>query len=69
MKQWLDKQQALVPPKSLFGKAITYGLNQWPYLICYLESGLLDIDNNAAGRKNWLCVSRRRSYVVSCKTA
>ncbi len=63
MKQWLDKQQALVPPKSLLGKAITYGLNQWPYLICYLESRLLDIDNNAAeraikpfviGRKNWL---------------
>ena len=63
LKQWLDKQQALVPPKSLLGKAITYGQNQWPYLVRYLESGLLDIDNNAAeraikpfviGRKNWL---------------
>ena len=52
-----------MPPKSLLGKAITYGLNQWPYLIRYLESGLLDIDNNATeraikpfviGRKNWL---------------
>ena len=63
LKQWLDKQQALPPPKSLLGKAITYGQNQWPYLVRYLESGLLDIDNNAAeraikpfviGRKNWL---------------
>ena len=62
LKQWLDKQQALVPPKSLLGKAITYGQNLWPYLVRYLESGLLDIDNNAAerafkpfviGRKNW----------------
>ena len=63
LKNWLDKQQVLVPPKSLLGKAITYAQNQWKNLARYLESGLLDIDNNAAeraikpfviGRKNWL---------------
>lgn len=63
IKQWLDRQQPKIPPKSKLGKAITYAQNQWPYLLRYLESGLLDIDNNAAeravkpfviGRKNWL---------------
>ncbi len=63
LKNWLDKQQSLVPPKSLPGRAITYAQNQWKNLARYLDSGLLDIDNNAAeraikpfviGRKNWL---------------
>ncbi len=63
LKAWLDRQQSLVPPQSLLGKAITYGQNQWKYLVRYLDSGVLDIDNNAAeraikpfviGRKNWL---------------
>ena len=52
-----------MPPKSLLGKAVTYALNQWSFVIRYLEDGLLAIDNNAAeraikpvvvGRKNWL---------------
>ena len=63
MKTWLDQLQPLVPPKSLLGKAVTYALNQWSFVIRYLEDGLLAIDNNAAeraikpvvvGRKNWL---------------
>lgn len=63
LKQWLDKQQPIIPPKSRLGKAVTYAQNQWPYLMRYLDSGLLDIDNNAAeraikpfviGRKNWI---------------
>lgn len=63
LKQWLDRQQPKIPPKSRLGKAITYAQNQWPYLLRYLDSGLLDIDNNAAeravkpfviGRKNWM---------------
>lgn len=63
LKAWLERQQSRVPPQSLLGKAITYGQNQWKYLVRYLDSGLLDIDNNAAeraikpfviGRKNWL---------------
>ncbi len=69
LKNWLDKQQSLVPPKSLLGRAITYAQNQWKNLARYLDSGLLDIDNNAAeraikpfviGRKNWLCVTKEK---------
>ena len=63
LKKYLDRQQPKIAPKSKLGKAITYAQNQWPYLLRYLDSGLLDIDNNAAeraikpfvvGRKNWL---------------
>lgn len=63
LKSWLDEQVKLVLPKSLLGKAIHYALGQWPYVIRYVENGLLSIDNNIAersiknlviGRKNWL---------------
>jgi len=50
-------------PKSLFGKALSYALNQWAMLNLYLEDGRVEIDNNLAensirptalGKKNWL---------------
>ena len=62
-RQWLEKQKPRILPESKLGKAITYALNQWPYLSHYLDSGLVEIDNNAAersikpfviGRKNWM---------------
>ena len=45
------------------GRALHYLLEQWPYLIRYLEDGRLELSNNRAersikpfvmGRKNWL---------------
>lgn len=60
---WLEKRRAQVLPKSLLGKAINYGLNQWTQLVNYIENGHANIDNNLAensirpfviGRKNWL---------------
>ena len=45
------------------GKALSYLNNEWDKLICYLQDGRLEIDNNGAenairpfviGRKNWL---------------
>ena len=74
LKRWLDKHQPHVTPKSALGKAITYAQNQWPYLERYLDSGLLDIDNNAAergikpfviGRKNWLFAQSTRGARAS----
>ncbi|MCW7551678.1 IS66 family transposase [Endozoicomonas gorgoniicola] len=76
LKKWLDRQQPKIAPKNKLGKAITYAQNQWPYLMRYLDSGLLDIDNNAAeraikpfviGRKNWLfaqCVDGAKASAV-----
>ncbi|MFP4649255.1 MAG: transposase, partial [Halorhodospira sp.] len=59
----LDERVSGVPPKSLLGKAIAYALNEWPYLVRYVEDGQLDIDNSyieraikpfVIGRKNFL---------------
>jgi hypothetical protein len=61
--EWLEKQAALVLPKSPLGEAIGYARNQWAALQVYTTAGFLEIDNNAAeralravaiGRKNYL---------------
>lgn len=60
---WLRAVKPQVLPKSKLGKAIQYTLNQWPYLIAYLNHGMAEIDTNyvenkireiALGKKNWL---------------
>ena len=60
---WANEMQAKTAPKSALGKALHYLLEQWPYLIRYLEDGRLELSNNRAersikpfvmGRKNWL---------------
>lgn len=63
MKTWLDAQVLVALPRSSFGKAVKYCLNNWQELNNYLLDGELRIDNNLAeqemktvaiGRKNWL---------------
>ena len=60
---WANEMQARIAPKSVLGKSIHYLLEQWPYLMRYLEDGRLELSNNRAersmkpfvmGRKNWL---------------
>ncbi len=57
-------------PSTKLGKAITYALNQWPYLAACLTEGRAEIDNNLIenairpsklGRKNWLFVGNGES--------
>ena len=54
-----------VLPKSKLGKAISYTLKQWPWLVAYLRHGMAEIDTNyvenkirdiALGKKNWLFI-------------
>jgi len=47
---WLKKQRQQTLPKSAFGQAITYFLNQWENLNQFLLDGWLEIDNNRAER-------------------
>jgi hypothetical protein len=63
LEEYLREQKGLVLPKSQFGKAINYALNQWEALLLYASDGRLEIDNNssertlrpcAIGRKNWM---------------
>jgi transposase len=65
LRAFLDAQQKEALPKSPWGQAIGYALNQWDDLSLFTKLGCLAIDNNAAeralrgialGRKNWLCV-------------
>ena len=60
---WANEAAAKTAPKSALGKALHYLLEQWPYLVRYLEDGRLELSNNRAersikpfvmGRKNWL---------------
>ena len=60
---WANEASTKTAPKSTLGKALHYLLEQWPYLVRYLEDGRLELSNNRAersikpfvmGRKNWL---------------
>lgn len=63
LKAWLEKNRTRVPKSSLTWTAIHYTLNQWEYLVGYLEDGRLQISNAlaenairpfAVGRRAWL---------------
>jgi transposase len=63
LASWLETERTNVLPKSPMGEAISYARSNWIALNRYLESGALEIDNNASeralrtvalGRKNWL---------------
>lgn len=63
LKEYLRDQQPRALPKSQYGQAIGYALNQWDALVRYTTDGRLEIDNNvtertirpsAIGKKNWL---------------
>lgn len=60
---WLKTQRSKVLPRSAFGEAINYCINQWDKLIAFMKDGILEIDNNRSersikpfviGRKNWI---------------
>jgi transposase len=62
-RAWLETTLRAVLPRSPTAGAIGYALSNWSALSRYVESGILDIDNNACeramrpialGRKNWL---------------
>ncbi len=63
LRQWLEATYSKIAHNSALGKAIQYSLNRWKALVCYVENGLINIDNNpvenairgiALGRKNFL---------------
>lgn len=71
---WLKRQRQQTLPKSAFGQAITYCINQWDVLNSFLLDGRLEIDNNRAersikpfviGRKNWLFSNTPRGAKAS----
>jgi hypothetical protein len=62
-RKWIQQQYLIAQPKSAYGKALFYCLNNWTELTEYVKDGRLQIDNNyteremkviAMGRKAWL---------------
>ena len=62
---WLKRQSQLTIPKSAFGQAITYCLNQWDSLTHFLLDGRLEIDNNRAERSIKPFVIGRKNFLFS----
>ena len=63
IEAWLNKNGEQALPKTALGRAIRYGLAQWPAMKRYLDNPICSIDNNIAerdikrvvmGRKAWL---------------
>ena len=48
--QWLKDILPGILPKSLFGLAVNYGLNQWDKLERFLEDGRIELSNNRSER-------------------
>jgi transposase len=69
IKKWCEYHQSKVLPQSPIGNAINYFINEYEELSAFLKDGRYEMDNGwterqikkyAIGRKNWVCVSRRR---------
>jgi transposase len=61
--RWLQRQYVIAQPKSSYGKALFYCLNNWNELTQYVKDGELKIDNNhteremkyvSMGKRAWL---------------
>ena len=64
---WANALKSQTAPKSALGKALHYLLEQWPYLVRYLEDGRLEISNNRAERSIKPFVMGRKNFLF-CNT-
>jgi transposase len=62
---WLKRMRQQTLPKSAFGEAITYCLNQWDDLAHFLLDGRLEIDNNRSERSIKRFVIGRKNFLFS----
>jgi transposase len=65
LHEWLVDEEPKHLPKGPMGSAISYAINQWDRLLCFLDNVNIPVDNNASesalrvvalGRKNFLFV-------------
>lgn len=64
-KKWLDEMYPTVLPKSPLGKAISYCLNLWTGLTCFLDDGRLEIDNNLTEQEIKPLVIARKNFLFA----
>ena len=74
LRAWQVETWPKVVPGSPLGRALGYLDRHWAGLVRYCDDGRLEIDNNrcenairpfVVGRKNWLCVPRRRHFMMT----
>ena len=65
LKQYLDEQQGIHPPKSPMGKAIGYALNNWDELNQFQKDPQLPLDNNASERALRIIALGRKNYLFA----
>jgi hypothetical protein len=63
LREWIDEQRAVVPPKTPLGRALGYLHRQWHRLLLFLEDGNVEMTHHrrerelrrlVLGRRNWL---------------
>ena len=64
---WANALKPQTAPKSALGKALHYLLEQWLYLVRYLEDGRLELSNNRAERSIKPFVMGRKNFLF-CNT-
>ena len=61
----MDSITGSVAPKNALGKALHYLLEQWTYLVRYLEDGRLELSNNRAERSIKPFVIDRKNFLFA----
>lgn len=62
--EWVQNKIGTVPPKSETGKGLAYSINQKPYLLAFLETANVPMDNSEAERKIRNFVISRKNFVL-----
>jgi transposase len=74
--EWLQSEYSRQMPKAKLRGAINYMLSRWKSFTCFLESGMVPLDNNVAeralkypilGRKAWLFVGNPEAGETAAK--
>jgi transposase len=65
LSEWLAAQKPLHVPKSPFGRAITYGQNNWAELSRFTEDPRLALDNNVSERALRIIALGRKNYLFA----
>jgi transposase len=65
IRQYLEEQAGIHPPKSPMGKAIGYTINNWLELTRFIEDQKLPLDNNASERALRIIALGRKNYLFA----
>ena len=64
MKTQLERNIGNTPPKSPFGKALTYRNNNWNSLQVFLTDPKIKLDNNISKRALRIVAGGRKNYLI-----